>query len=73
MIVCQRDKIAKNLFALDAAAVGDVDVLEAREMLDTLSGRVSAVERLMVVRAEARLRAARRAVLGRLRGGGAAS
>jgi hypothetical protein len=61
------------LFALDAAAVGGVDVLEARELLDRLSGRLRDVERLTVVRAEARLRAARRAVLRRLRGGAVAS
>jgi hypothetical protein len=61
------------LFALEAAAVGDIDVLEARELLDTLSRRLGAVERLTTVRAETRLRAARRAALRRLRGGGAAS
>ena len=61
------------LFALEAAAVGDVDVLEARELLDTLSRRLGAVERLTTVRAETRLRAARRAALRRLRGDGTAS
>ena len=61
------------LFALDAAAVGAVDVLEARELLDALSRRLSAVERMMLVRVEARLRAARREIRRRLRRGGAAS
>ena len=61
------------LFALEAAAVGDVDVLEARELLDALSRRLGAMEKLTTVRAETRLRAARRAVLRRLRRGGTAS
>ena len=61
------------LFALEAAAAGDVDVLEARELLDTLSGRLNSVERLILVRFEARLRAVRREVRRWLRRGRSAS